>query len=232
MSQGRPGRAATACLMLIALSGCAGISEAALGGRDRPPPLDRDATEASSEKRGEGLSSAGDGRRSARRESYQDSLKTFGFASADTPRFARDLMIMSSTIDQMYGHSIAGDLVAVERDAKRLLSQAEQLEGDATSAARRLRQFNPSVRNLDGARKQAISAFARTARHAGAVADLTKAALRHKLQNAQTILGQLGATSGVGDGLGVSYVELSGRLQGWALQNPRAAAKARAKYGA
>jgi hypothetical protein len=208
-------------MMLVVLTGCAGVSEATLGPPNRPAAFQRNDNATNPSRAA---------RLKIQKESHQDNLRTFGYSSRASSRFAIDIVVVGSALDQFYTHIAAGDYDAVRADTKKLLRQAEQLRIESSSTARRLRGLRPAHRGLDRTRKVALSVFAQTADYARAIMSVVKPA-RSATGDLGLMLSPVAALQASGDGLALSYGELTTRLHGWTTMNPRAAARARAKYG-
>jgi hypothetical protein len=200
--------------LVLALAACAPSAPAAVGRPQRPsrPGLPTDHT------------SDGDDSEtntSTDKAATKGDLKTFAYASTDGAALAAEV---TSVLAPAGGGS-------VHYEGHELLSQAERLESLATSATRRLKDVNPTDRDLVGARRAGISAYSLTAEFATLMVNLARADANDDLGALNKAANQALALEGRGEELAAYYTALIAELEKWKRVHPQAAAEAMKKYG-
>jgi hypothetical protein len=200
--------------LVLALAACAPSAPAAVGRPQRPgrPGLPTDHT------------SDGDDSEtntSTDKAATKGDLKTFAYASTDGAALAAEV---TSVLAPAGGGS-------VHFEGHELLSPAERLESLATSATRRLKDVNPTDRDLVGARRDGISAYSLTAEFATLMVNLARADANDDLGALNTSANQALALEGRGEELAAYYTALIAELEKWKRVHPQAAAEAMKKYG-
>jgi hypothetical protein len=203
--------------LVLALAACATSAPAPAGRAQRPgrpvrPGLPTDHTS------GEDHSETNT---SANKAATKGDLKTFAYASTDGAALAAEV---TSVLAPAGGGS-------VHYEGYELLSQAERLESLATSATRRLKDVNPTDRDLIGARRDGISAYSLTAEFATLIVSLARADANDDLGSLNTAANQALALEGRGEELAAYYTALIAELEKWKRVHPQAAAEAMKKYG-
>jgi hypothetical protein len=200
--------------LVLALAACAPSAPAAVGRPQRPgrPGLPTNHTV-----RGDDSEAP----TSTDKAATKGDLKTFAYASTDGAALAAEV---TSVLALAAGGS-------VHYEGYELLSQAQRLESLATSATRRLKDVNPTDRDLVGARRDGISAYALTAEFATLMVNLARSDANDDLGALNTAANQALALEGRGEELAAYYTALIADLEKWQRVHPQAAVEAMKKYG-
>jgi hypothetical protein len=203
--------------LVLALAACAPSAPAAVGRPQRPGRPGRPGLPTNHTSGGDDSETP----TSTDKAPTKGDLKTFAYASTDGAALAAEV---TSVLAPAAGGS-------VHYEGYELLSQAQRLESLAASATRRLKDVKPADRDLVGARRDGISAYALTAEFATLMVNLARADANDDLGVLNTAANQALALEGRGEELAAYYTAFIAELEKWQRVHPQAAVEAMKKYG-